>query len=603
MIILVLIFLISFSLAVQLMTVEENFVSVVEIEGESLKSTLDLVLPFTPMKGVVLSDKAYFVTTTGIVEYDLKRKKIDRELKIRAENLKWEDEKLVVLSKKKVLIVDPITFDYETIDLQEDPTDVERFEDYWIVSHGRYISLIRNDEEYWKIESNSDIIGISVNKGKKSLSGITKGGTLFIVDLENPLTPKVVYFTDIEELREVEWLGDFLFVFSRNKILVMSTIKLNSLKVVKEYTLSSMVSSIVKTDDSLFFTAGTTLYRVDVSLLMKKLGVARKIFLVSAPSSKLTVPGELLWKIDLDSEVRAPVTVGDGFIVLADVEGLVHVLSISGKKLWSYKTGFVITAPPRVFMGRVYVTSWDDHLYALSLSGHLLWKVRLDADVSKSFEVNSQGVYVSTDGGEAYLIDHESNILWQFKDDDWISTGIAVDDRGTVYFGTSRSLYSLYPNGTVRWKTDIGYLLTTRPVVIEDYVFVGSNSGWLFCVDRSTGGVIWKEKFPLTLNTELFAHGKHLVMNTEEGVYIVDLQGGVNKIISAVSPSPVVVSKEGYLFFVSNGILYSYTFDGQKRWEERVGETNSAPALGEERVVVATREGIVYCFFDKVYSQ
>ncbi|AJG41247.1 MULTISPECIES: PQQ-binding-like beta-propeller repeat protein [Thermotoga] len=589
----------TLSFSIQLMVIHDNVVSLVTIENEEMKDISSFTLPFSPSKGIVVSNKAYFVSGKELIEYDLEREEIVRKAQMWVEDIRWSGKNLLLLSKKKILLLDPVTFSYTAVDLPEDPVDVETFEDELIVSYGKYVSLVKNREETWKIEAPSAVVDISVNAKRKVLAGITKDGTLFLVDLENVLAPKIVFFTGVENAKSVEWLENFLFVSSENRTIIMDTEKLNTPEVVKEYNVG--VSSFVKTDGSIFFTSGNILYRMDSTLSMKRLGVAQRVFLVLSPEKRVITAGELLWKRNLGSEVRASPAVSDKLVLVADVEGVVHAMSLNGTRLWEYRTGFVVTAPPKVYLDRVYVTSWDNFLYAISENGNLVWKVELESDVSKPFEVNSYGVYLATDGGRVYLIDHGSETLWQFKDDEWVSTGVTVDENGTVYFGTLKNLYSLYPNGSLKWKTKTGYLLTTKPVVVGKYVFVGSNSGWLFCFDRLNGSVIWKKELPLTLNSTLSVYKDLLIINGSDGIYLVDFQGNVKDVVFAESPSPVAVSKEGFLFFVSNGTLFSYTIDGQKRWERKVGETIAEPAIGEERVIVATRDGTVYCFFDSAH--
>ncbi|MCD6550921.1 PQQ-binding-like beta-propeller repeat protein [Thermotoga sp.] len=590
--------LVTLSFSIQLMVIYDNVASLVTIEGEEMKKISKIALPFLPSKGIVISNKAYFVNRKELVVYDLENKEIVKKLQLWVEDLRWSDNSLLILSKKKIFLVDPATFNYSVVNLLEDPVDVETYENELIVSYGKYVSLVKGGEEIWKIEAPSNVVDISMNPKRRALAGITEDGTLFLVDLENTFAPKVVFFTKVENAKNVEWLGNLLFVSSGSRIIIMNAEKLNAPEITKEYNME--ISSIVKTDGSIFFTSGNILYRIDSTLSMKRLSVAQRVFLVLSPAREVITAGELLWKRSLDSEVRASPVVTDRFVFVADVEGVVHAMSLDGKRLWDYRTGFVITAPPKVYLDRIYVTSWDNFLYALSEDGNLVWKVKLESDVSRPFEVNSYGVYLATDGGKVYLIDHNSGILWQFKDDEWVSTGITIDETGIVYFGTLRNLYSLYPNGSIRWKTKTGYLLITKPSVVENNIFAGSNSGWLFCVDRSRGNVIWKRKLPLTLNSSLSVYKNLLITNGNDGIYLIDLQGNVKKIVSVESPSPVAVSKEGFLFFVSNGILFSYTIDGQKRWERKVGETTAGPAIGEERVIVATRDGTVYCFFDSV---
>ena len=142
--------------------------------------------------------------------------------------MKWNDERLVVICEKEVLLLDPVSLKYSKISFQQSVSDVYFYEGYLLVSHGKYVSLMKNSEEIWKIEAEAEINKISVNKEKKAFAALTSDGTIFLVDLENVLAPKVVFFSKFEEAEDLEWIEDFLIVFFRNKVITMNAAKLTS---------------------------------------------------------------------------------------------------------------------------------------------------------------------------------------------------------------------------------------------------------------------------------------------------------------------------------------------------------------------------------------
>lgn len=153
----------TLSFSIQLMVIHDNVVSLVTIENEEMKDISSFTLPFSPSKGIVVSNKAYFVSGKELIEYDLEREEIVRKAQMWVEDIRWSGKNLLLLSKKKILLLDPVTFSYTAVDLPEDPVDVETFEDELIVSYGKYVSLVKNREETWKIEAPSAVVDISVN--------------------------------------------------------------------------------------------------------------------------------------------------------------------------------------------------------------------------------------------------------------------------------------------------------------------------------------------------------------------------------------------------------------------------------------------------------
>jgi outer membrane protein assembly factor BamB len=91
--------------------------------------------------------------------------------------------------------------------------------------------------------------------------------------------------------------------------------------------------------------------------------------------------------------------------------------------------------------------------------------------------------------------------LWQFAATDEVDAPVTVDSLGNVYVGSDDNyLYSLFPNGTLRWRFNTGSGVYAAPALSPscEVVFLASNAaaGSLYAIDAVTGELAWSVKLP-----------------------------------------------------------------------------------------------------------
>ena len=126
--------------------------------------------------------------------------------------------------------------------------------------------------------------------------------------------------------------------------------------------------------------------------------------------------------------------------------------------------------------GTVYTIDGFGHLYALKPDGGLKWLVRGAGD--KGVAVGSDGsIYVAS---ESFVNAYDSGgtLKWSFVQNPraMICIGIAVGPDGNIYSVGTEGLgvFSLTPQGTLRWTTPEGY---SRPIVDYGEIVFGPNGG------------------------------------------------------------------------------------------------------------------------------
>jgi outer membrane protein assembly factor BamB len=252
--------------------------------------------------------------------------------------------------------------------------------------------------------------------------------------------------------------------------------------------------------------------------------------------------GAVRWRLDVEGEVdTAPVPAPWGAVVLAAGPTVLAVRT-NGTVLWRVKAKRKVYGAAAIAGdGTVWVGSQDNRLYAVTPDGKVRHAIDLGGDVDAAPAVGDDGtVYAGHDGGGVAAVDPARGaIKWRARLDGHVrgsltltrnrgvvagtygpsprvvaldaasgeprwsfavpGTGAAEfgvhgspveDAQGNLYFGAQDdAVYSLAPDGTLRWKVATGADVDA-PVVIarEGVVYAASDDGALYCIrDRALG--------------------------------------------------------------------------------------------------------------------
>jgi len=222
--------------------------------------------------------------------------------------------------------------------------------------------------------------------------------------------------------------------------------------------------------------------------------------------------GTMKWRYPISETYSSPVIANDGSIIFTDTDNW-YIKSIypNGTLKWTYKTGHVVYSSPAIGDdGTVYCGCHDNYLYALY-----------------------------PDNG---------TLKWKYKLEDWVRTSPCIGDDGTIYVASFK-LHALYPNGTVKWITDVGG--GTSPTIGRDgTIYAGYST--LYAVNPIDGSVKWT--FPV------------------DGT----MRGGTP--CNSVDGTIFVGTSDG-------GELIAINPDGTLRWRTYIGTCEFAPIIGEDGTV------------------
>jgi outer membrane protein assembly factor BamB len=313
----------------------------------------------------------------------------------------------------------------------------------------------------WRLEAKFETIVDVVVKDENAFV-LCESGMLFVVNLDDPLHPKVVKYTYLPENASKGMIYDnYLVIFSPSrKVVVLDIADPFEPKLLYSKFLGPDSKDVDVVFGNLYVAKNSGVYVYNIT----KVGIGfvnyvpamnvMTFAMKKISSPRKTPPGEILWSYSVSSEIRSSSILMNGKIYFASVNGSVFSLDENGKFLWSYRARFLITSSVVGLNGKVYFGSWDNYLYALNSEGDLMWRVKLEGDITRPVVIDGKRVFVGAEDGNFYAIE-DGKIVWRKSVDGWITTNPVLFSDGRVVFGTSSGkVYAMSYSGNILWTFD-----------------------------------------------------------------------------------------------------------------------------------------------------
>ena len=167
------------------------------------------------------------------------------------------------------------------------------------------------------------------------------------------------------------------------------------------------------------------------------------------------------------------------------------------------------------------------------------------------------------------------------------NTVFAVSAQGTV-FALDRGNFSL------RWKAELGGLVTSSPVVSDGALFVGARNGNVYALDAANGAELWHFQTGGEISSSPALSGGVLVIGSgDRSIYALDAKtGGLKWSLPTDGPvdSSPSIAGEDVIVGSFDGALYSVRLgDGHLNWKTELGGwVHSSPVVSEDTIFAAT---------------
>ncbi len=245
--------------------------------------------------------------------------------------------------------------------------------------------------------------------------------------------------------------------------------------------------------------------------------------------------GKLQWKFSTGAAVLGSPLIVDDVVYIGGSDHHIRAISLSsGKEIWSYKglTGPVVSRPI-LYEGKIIAGAWDTHLYALDkATGDLVWKWNngsriINYSPASCIPMAVDGVvYVVAPDRYITAIDAATGkTLWRSNESTVReSAGLSADGKlvygktmndTLVAFHTSRQLQP------AAWKMPCGFgydHVPSMPVEKDGFVFFGTRSGVVYCIDPLQQKLAWKHKIDNSMvNTVHVLNARQVIASTMDG--------------------------------------------------------------------------------------
>ncbi len=276
-----------------------------------------------------------------------------------------------------------------------------------------------------------------------------------------------------------------------------------------------------------------------------------------------TPDGALAWKYRARGGVGASPRCVEDRVIGADYRGTVFCLDAgSGKAIWSFATRSKIVSTPECSGDLVFAATTDGRLFAVRLAdARKVWEKKLGASIRADLVAGKDYVVAVTTDGALFRVDRRGAIVWKAKIGAGTASSPARDerrdlvvcgakDRGVygfslasgarkwryaadsavdgsaacgadaIYIGSRNgTLYALTFDGALRWRSVVGGVVLSRPLVEGASVFVTTYAAELVAVDASSGERSGAYRASSAIYSSPETDGKHLYFGSNGGAF------------------------------------------------------------------------------------
>lgn len=243
--------------------------------------------------------------------------------------------------------------------------------------------------------------------------------------------------------------------------------------------------------------------------------------------------GTLNWSFgDAEGTWLASPLVVDETIYAPNTDGKLYAFDLKGTFLWAKAIGGALWSQPVSDGAYLYITSLDHHLYAFDLAKReVVWNVELCGATPGAAAIDANGnLYIGSFGSTVAEINAQNQeIVWKTPIEGWVWDAPVVDGD-TLYVGDLEGNFHSFnaADGSENWtpiKPDGP--ITGSPLVLDDFIVIGTESGNAYAVNRE-GGIAWQKSIGGRLYTAPVQGGDLILfspMETDSILVALDLTG------------------------------------------------------------------------------
>ena len=333
--------------------------------------------------------------------------------------------------------------------------------------------------------------------------------------------------------------------------------------------------------------------------------------------------GKLKWSFKTGGEIRSTVALSGEDLFFYSGDAFVYSLNQkTGKVKWKFQTkgGLLgdrhhdfadyFQSSPVIKGNRVFIGAGDERVYALSISdGQPVWIFKTNGIVHTTPALDADRIYIGSFDGHLYALDqHDGRLCWKFKTvghtyfPDGEVEGAPIVANGVVYFGArDYNLYALDAlTGTSRWNKRFPFGWAMALASRDSVLYVGtSDDRILAALDANTGSELWRTNVMFNIFGSCLYSASMAYVGTLAGkLFAIDLQDGTVKWSLGTDGH----NKNRLKYFKADDSFRDDITSLIKtpadfiEMEYALGAIFSTPAISQDKMIVTSTDGTLYCF-------
>jgi outer membrane protein assembly factor BamB len=227
--------------------------------------------------------------------------------------------------------------------------------------------------------------------------------------------------------------------------------------------------------------------------------------------------------------------------------------------------------------------------------------VSFNGMVFQDIQKKGENIYLSTRTGHVYSIQAEDlSVTWVYKAPEPLVSSPYISMENIFVIGEKHVLYCLDTAGELIWSQKLQGPVTSNVLETEDGVFVGTEDGDIYVMDRNDGRVIRKISMKSAVSSNILSYERSIIFGCADGnLYVMDSTGKLCGSFNAGTKIGSNLSIDGSrLYFFSDDFL-SFCLDlktFRRKWKTSLGEkVQVPPVVYKKKLLVVCWNGVLYC--------
>ncbi len=314
----------------------------------------------------------------------------------------------------------------------------------------------------------------------------------------------------------------------------------------------------------------------------------------------------LLWEFETNAPCSTKPVFIDNNILITSQDGRVYLLSPDGMMIWKKDIG-KYPLQPLLFGSNIILATTTGRILEVQKNGVVVREFQFD-----SLNYSEQVYGVTTTPNNIYLTTLNAlilvqkvgapSIIYSLSKNATVVTPPAATIDNIVVFGVDNQLFAVQGK-KLKWKTTIGTIWTSRPLIESEVVYIGTIDDILYAVNLNSGSVKWSKNIDGWIVGDLIIDGTTLYFGTTNG-YLYSIDSTTSGIVwkasagSGLSSTPVkgTLGEEKAIFIGSDdGNLYVFRAkNGELLWKWAAKGKVNSPSFNLGNVILPSSDNSIY---------